>query len=828
MARTDWNPSGPDIRGVEFLGVGAVGHPVYSKENWRALTFTAQRSGEVDEIALYSGPLTVNPVLSPLFFRGHRAPYVVELYTAAAFGYGGTHTITTYTSTMTSSAFVVDESGTAPENNELAAANDDLFLAQSGGGLATATVHMPSASAFPLDQQVMSIAIEHNFLRQMRVRRIDQTNGTVYWERLLPAGGVANWHIGEAFIESADPANWRLWTPTDVRQFASAVGNRRLQVTSLNKNQAQIIDLLRIHVDHVPEERIGVGVFEPSTIEGWVTIPFHTPTATGTPATIVSGTEYVLVIRSPHASSDYQTLTRFDQRAVPDLRTSNGGFSHFTHLDWDLHAITTWTDGTPKELGALVDGLPAIRLINNGAQTVDTQPYERTLGARVSDGLNAVQNDVDRVSAVLEYGQVQFLASTALGPMEDLTVTVQTIGSFTATVDEVDASPLVGVDELGHEYRHVTVPFGSGTVIGADPFDITFTSSTPTDNPWLISCLAASSTPGTGNQTFEDGTSFASGTALDPRDDVLKTIATYGTGDLQVALISQPAELVNLTSVTLNQPVSGMGACEPCGPENPLGCTVLSIPYPQISWNHSELDVTDFVHYELQRREYGGDYTTVAVLGTDLATQTTGPVSGSGIPNHWDDWSLPYDSPVSYRVRQRRMDGAESDWSTSITVMVPMAPGADLVITNPTHPELNVAYPESHSGRQITHPWESLDSGQITYRAMYNRDGQVMFRPTERLGMRFTRPLLLSALCTTITEPSLDSLQAVLDLIASPGSHLVVRDGEHNRWYAGIRLVNVLQTIDEHLGAIWTGDIEVTEVSAPILDISDDSGGHHA
>lgn len=1036
MARASWNIHDPDIVGAEFEGVGYTGHAIFSQGNWRALRFTAQRTGEVDQVALYSGRNTVNPPLSATHFFGRRAPFIVELIPISGFDPGGVHSIDLYTSTVVSAAGVVDHNGAAVFSDELAAANDNKFLISTGSTLAIADVQMSGASAFPLDRQVLSVAIETNFLRQMRVARLDQ-DGLYYWNRVLPAG-VQTWHMGEARIEHGDPSlAWRLWTPSEIRQFAGSVGNRKLRAQALSRPQPQIIDLLRIHVDSIPERRAGVGIMDTGVQDGWVTVELHAPNVTGTPAHITEGTEYALLVRSPAGGTDYATLARYELQSLSDRRTPTT-YQHFGDLDWDLRAVNTWDIFTRRSLGGLVNGLAAVRLLNNGAQTVDSQPYERTVGARVYDGQQATQQDLGISSPSTEYARLRCLVSADFNPGDALEVTVTgaafVTGPHTITPDQVVAGPLVGVDELGHQYREVIVPFGQGLTM-PNPVDVVFQSITPISEPWLVSGLASRILPGTGDQTFVGtaGGSFATGVALDPTSTLVTGLDSYGQVDLQVALLAQAPEITGVDVAILQQPVTG-GACEPCGPDQPLGCSVLAIPYPQLCWNPSTLPLADFSNYEVQRSEQGGDWVTVAaptVTGAPLepvrgretrsttsstahvaasvdafgstdrlfcvwqsfgpppgnytvpgsmtagpetdgasfstmrsAHQTIGaagptgtrtatfslsdrwsscsavvrgrtaaptieqtlsgvsagnvvlntaagtqvgwwllaiqgwdesddpqmrPPSGTGwqeiadsgfipdsppnpstsrtriwarrvvqagvqsvtfydgldvadnhahlfvlsgvdtllaadhVPRCFDDWSLPFETPVRYRVRQQRVDGSVSDWSSEVPVYVPSPPGVDLTITAPADPSLNAAFPEAHGSRlPAESEWTTQDGDDVVFRQVYGRDHQIAFRPLERKGIAFSRRLIVSALCTA-SSPCLDVVAGLRDLTGAGQPYLVVRDYCGNRWYAAVTTDRVIRStvpgLKGNADSVWLVDIQVTELVTPEVQV---------
>lgn len=615
MARSSWNLHDPDIVGLEFMGVGYTTHAVHSHENWRAVRFRAQRTGEVDEVAVYSGRNTVNPVLGPVYFRGKRAPFIIELIPASGFDPGGIHTIDTYPSSISSASGVSNQAGaTSGFSDELSAANDGKFLISAAGVPASATVRMPGTGIYPSGRHVLSVAIEHNFLRQMQVSRLDG-NTLTGWSRVLPAN-LNKWHMGEAFLDSSDPGTWRLWTPADIRMFDSPPVNRRLKVNSLSRTQSQLMDLLRLHVDSIPERRAGVGIFESDLKDGWVTIALHAPTATGAPAHVTEGAEYVLLVRTPAGFTDYNTAAVLDSRAT-GIRRLGSSFQHFVDLDWDYRNVEVWDEFTPRRLTAVVDGLPAFRLLNDGAQTVDSQPYDRSIGARVFSGQTAAQRALG-TDPTTEYASLRFVVSDVFTPIDVLQVTVTGAGGGTGphnvTADAVAAGPIVGVDELGHTYREVQLEFGSGVLL-PDPVDIVFSSDTVPSNPWLIAALASRTPPGSGDQTFVGsfGGSFAEGLALDPVSTLVTGIDAYGRADLEAVLLSQAPEVTGVDLVVQQQPVTG-GVCEPCGPDDPLGCEVLSIPHAQLCWSSSTLPLAEFSHYEVQRAEDGGEWVTVEAI----------------------------------------------------------------------------------------------------------------------------------------------------------------------------------------------------------------------
>jgi hypothetical protein len=137
---------------------------------------------------------------------------------------------------------------------------------------------------------------------------------------------------------------------------------------------------------------------------------------------------------------------------------------------------------------------------------------------------------------------------------------------------------------------------------------------------------------------------------------------------------------------------------------------------------------------------------------------------------------------------------------------------------------LNTAVSESHSGSlPIVQEWEILDADQQVFRPMYGRDKFVGFRPLERLGLRFKRRVIISALCAPIAPciKVADRLQLISEFATD---HLVVRDSCGNRWYASVSVPTLTRLHDPAVGDIWLADIVVTELTTPIVTEEDANG----
>jgi hypothetical protein len=845
MPRTSWNANTPDVVGLEFLGVGTVSNVVQFETAPKAVRFRAQQSGPVGQIAVYCGPQTNNPVQSLAHFVGHRTPFVVDLYPVSGFDASPLTSIT-YPGTITTSANVMDDDGSAPEGDELQFAFDGKFLLPQPG-IPTMHVHMPGASSFPLGVHVHSVRIDLNVYAPVIVRRIDNAS-TFLWVRDL----TSSWFMSELRIEAGTTGPYVAWTPSEIRQFSNLSGNRRLQMLQA-PGITNVFDQLGITVFYIAEKRAGTAIIEPPGPWQWVTANLVQP-GTSTPATVTAGVEYILLCRPAGGPQDFGTTSTWDMSGLKDRR-SGSTFVHFDDLDWDTYSVVQ-APNTPIQtgLGSLLDGLTPVRLINGTgtAQTTDTQPYETQLGLIPwwdSVVSSRVKQRLQVPAGTTEYSGVR--ANVALwddpkAPVKaHLNVqVVNDIGSviagpFKLTPEMYEASPLAGTTTAGTDpqvqpYRTVTVPFGSG-IDFSDPFvtvEFILDDSFPGEGggatiPWRIGALVSSIPPVTGS----DQTSVVSGNGsgyLPPTFSFVNMArAGISRGDLQVSLLSQPPEIVGIGAMTLYQSVTG-GPCPPCDAGIVSSCTVRQIAYNQICWPATTLTQDKFGYYELQRREaaVSPDWRTVAIITPTGAAVSGAPVTG--VPHCFDDWTHVYDSEVCYRVRQQRVDGTLSDFVDQACLTTAAPTGASMFITAQDDPSLNVAFPEVFGDRLPTErEWTNLDADQRVLRSVYGRDHHLAFRPTERLGLRWERQLLVAAMCTP-TGPSLDLVQNIRDITAAPVSYLVVRDREGNRWYASVDVPKLTQMTDPTIGDTWLVDVVVTELVTPDISAETataDSGG---
>lgn len=806
MARSGWNSHFPSVAGLEYVGTGTRSYLIQQATDERVIRFFAQTTGPLNEVQLYLGPNTSIPLLSSAWAL-RALPFVVDLltktqYDAQSLDVGGS--AAPGVNGLTNVTQVQNEDGSAATDFRLQAPNDGFYLKR----IATAGDHhcdVGWSQVILTGNHIRNISLtsQMNQAAPLIQRRGDNNvaGAAITYQRQIVAGDD-QWNLGELWVETG-LTGWQEVSPADWLQFNAVAGNRRwrLQYTGSSSFQWDYLDM---RASYVTERRAGTGVLDVTGVpqqNAWVSVPLHVPAATGAPS-LVAGTEYVLRIRPAYQQNAYGKTGIVDLRAIAD-RTG----VHFTDLDWDGYSTTPSGSGEGSVLVLPpLDGLIATRCATGPtAPTNDSQPYEFTVGAQVGSGRDARQIALP-VSTGVQYGIVKAVLSASREPTANLSVTVRNsatqaviAGPIAVTLAQLDAAALVGTDDFGDEYREVYVDLVSSFTLPST-VDLQFASTTPTGAPWLVAGAANRFSTAT-NVTFGGASSYATGAATSPVDGTLTTLAppvtgTSFSGDLEVVVMVRPPPVTG-SPLTIGTQVLTGGTCVIC-PQD-ASCAVTGIPLPTVAWTSSP--VTGFGFYEIQRKDGTEDFVTVAKQA---------PASA----NSYVDYAAPFGIDIRYRIRVVQSSGAQSLWSNEVTGHINPPAAANIIITAPTDPTLNVAYPSVHGDRlPAQSDWSITDASDTVLMPLYGKDGQLALRPTERRGIQFTRTLLLSAFCTT--PQCLAPSDALRELMTGGAPYLVVRDDRGCAWFMSVSISGVTRLADPDVGDIWSAAVTFTETPTP-------------
>lgn len=813
MARAGWNLHQPSVAGLEYVGVGTRSYLLQSQTDARITKFTAQQSGPVDSIQVYLGRNT-NVPLTGTKWPNAGVPYAVELMTYASF-------LTAFTLqqnqneaiNLFNNVQVLSQDGSPAVDAAFQDPNDGLYLKRN----ATSGNHRTDlglGDVILTGQQLLGWMFNgrHTGAPLQLSRMGDNNSGAAAATWIASSIGQGTWtqYVGEFWIETG-LTGWQEFTPTKYRQFNSTVGNRRWR-WQYTGTSTFFWDWFITWLAYIPERRLGMGILDPRLSFGssqgdrWITVPIHTPAATGTPS-LTAGTEYVIMIRPPYHLQEAYLASGLS--SILDVRTiADRSGAHFTDLDWNTYPPDTWVGAPNTILQPPNDGVLALRNVNAGNPTNDSQPYEYTLGMQIGTGRNSRQIAVPASTSV-QYGLVKAVVSASRSPGTNLNVDVRNattqafIASATLTEEQWEAANDVGTDDFGDRYREAFFDLGANFTLPAT-VDLLFYSSAATGSPWLLAACASAAVTGT-DVTFGGSSSYVTGSATSPRDGLLTVIgpATALRGDAEAVVMVRPPTVTGSPPLVVTQDLLG-GTCQIC-PQSGTACAVTGVPIVAISWTVSP--VTGFGYYELQRSDGGGDFVTIAKL-TPAATA-----------NGYLDQAVPFGVAAQWRVRVVQSTGATSLWSNIMSATIDPPHGAGLVITARNDTLLTVAYPDVHGDRlPAQSDWSFLDAQDTVLFPVYGRDGQLALRPTERRGVQFTRTMLLSAFCVATTCLTVaDGLRALMN---TTEPYLVVRDNRGCSWYMSVSIPGVTRLADPGVGDIWTADVTFTETPTPEVEVT--------
>jgi hypothetical protein len=507
-----WNPNSPAKLGLEHENVGYAAARVGGPGEWVALKFTALASDPLSSIWLHSDAGAAAPTL-PLvphnMGAGLRAPICVDVYQSGD-EIQGDITYSVHNPTVLETAgTILDETLSAPEIGDVQDHADGLFLL-SPNTISTAQFGFNTVTGVGDGQQIIDLRMRIWNRKSARIYRIDdkavvpawgtyfyvdRTDSTAYTQ-----SDIAN---GDGLVDWSSPTQWSRWTPATVREFADA-GKRRWRWRPLTASQGRM-DQIQLLVGTCLDRRIGHGIAQaPDTPYTWFEVPIWLTTAAGSGAgpTLVSGQEYVIIIRrmNPYVPIDAQTVTaplRFIRHPDPP---ANFRLFKVNTEKWQSPGRTV-THYKSVGLGEQVHGLLAAALTKDTAGTLGdhTQPYTLSRPVGVYAGQDAVQY-FTTPGTPGTHGMVYVTVSTANNPTAALAVQVERVsdgvvvlGPATLAVEAAKRATALHdpTGESGRVFRRAQVQFPATFAFAATTrYRIRFYSSAPAGRRWWIGALS--------------------------------------------------------------------------------------------------------------------------------------------------------------------------------------------------------------------------------------------------------------------------------------------------------------------------------------------------
>lgn len=466
--------------------------------------------------------------------------------------------------------------------------------------------------------------------------------------------------------------------------------------------------------------------------------------------------------------------------------------------------------------------LPQLSLHASGGTLVEPHAYGRQFAGQVYGAITATQDIADTGVPAGTYEQVRYYARRFGDTSVDLQLTNGAGSTVTLTPSEWDE-----LVEIIDGWKEVTLTFGTPpTMGGVSPVWQWSAAGEAAGSRWEVlgACAPAiSGLPGNLlNQVLApnqlDAATYEppNGATINAAWMPLGCGSAYVTGttsdahsDFTLIFSQTPPAVTGVALTPLTQTVTGIGLN--CGS---LACCIPSgIAYQRVTWAPTTMPVSGFGAYELQRWDLAPDATFQTIM---LATSPY--VTG------FNDYEARVGVDSVYRVRVLNLLNFAGAWSLQVTGSPP-TPGVTggcedmtgaLIFTSNADQSgaLNVAYIMQWDGMP-TEDFALAEAEDVTYQAMYGRDGSVAFHGTERGLEQFSRSLLIQA--GAIDPIRLADVKTLRDLAWTDLPYICVRDDIGDRWFASVRVpaINVRGNRVQYMARV---DIIETTRTAAVVD----------
>lgn len=460
--------------------------------------------------------------------------------------------------------------------------------------------------------------------------------------------------------------------------------------------------------------------------------------------------------------------------------------------------------------------MPALTMVTrSGVPTASDPSSQAYIAATVASLYNRYNDDQNQMRITPNtsgtFPWVRFYARRFPGTNEPLVVRpTLAAGPYTQLAPAVELTPdeLDALPELINGWREVTLRLDTPLVIA--PADlltkIAWRFSSPADqqSPWQV--LGADDNPYGANITVDVYAGYGGSTEWASIDGVSDSSA-----DL---VVSFAREMDTVTGLAVTQQVQPLAVVDQeC--VQPADAIPTGIHFHRLSWEPVNSPVVaGWGWYEIQRRD-----TTMPTDVWETIGQITVP-HATGM----DDYEARVGVESRYRVRMVHRSGIAGPWSPEVAVTIPIpgvtGPRTDvgvLILTSNQDPAANLAY-VNVTARDEPEEFTFPEGGQTDLQQMYNRDFRVAFRPTERVGVEFTRTLMINAV--GVPPATLDrGFTGLRDLAWDALPYVCVRDELDNRWLATVLVpTGTVQRVRGrgHLELARATVIQVTDLPAPV------------
>lgn len=786
MAGTNWNPNSSTLLGLEWKPNVATVLPLTdSTAGWQR--FTASINETITQVRVPHGSaqnVDLGDLICDITQAGNEIPdtstIVSNIFVAASSG-----TPVGWRSQVGDTAVVqaVDEGTASPNYDDFIIHGSSVPSGVTPGGAAYVD-YLMNTSGFASGRRILNVDVRA-WCRGGSIAFEFLYNGTLYARQVTGNNGVSGstgftrrvFSLGELCPWTRLP-----WTQANLRALSgSGTWGAQCSIRVSRADRASgfyspTMAAFDIRVDHCAENRLAfaVGTASPGAVSSMLPVYKPDPTLPTATWAKANGAAYGLVVRRCRSlrRSAVVAWSRIESQAK-QLPPSGLSCGLLNLGDWGEPATFNYPLFYAAYGFTLFTGTAP-----NLVASLDSQPYERVVTSQFAAGTQNRQNVTPASGMVIGVLRVLVKAPQST---DQLSVQVKTAaGAPVSTKEYIGLDDVARGKKIGN-WTEVQIQFASTfNLAGNTAYYVEFIAAGP---GWQSLVLAGAADGSNCTATWGG----AGGAVVDG--------AVLGfAGDWILGLGTIPPSLLSVTAAQQNLPLA---------PPVDAACVVTQerirwLSYARITWSSTALG-SAFHHYEVQRWD-----AAVAPHGPGPTEWSVVGLITDPLVLRMDDFEARSGVTSAYRVRQVRTDSIASAWvgdaggpalvtldAVTATGTSPVDEGALLLSSN-SRPDLCVAYPDIYSGAPAR-TYQLLEANEAVFHSVYGKDGQMVFRPTERRGVQFNRQLLLNSAISTTAHPG-DVWGPALDLSLADIPYVCVRDRNGHRWYCAMQLAGATET----------------------------------
>lgn len=612
--------------------------------------------------------------------------------------------------------------------------DDSDFVIFGWGNLDNRVRWAFNSSTLPTTRRVLSVSFlirAQSFNGSQCTLNVDLFNNTTLVQRLatLYPGGfgdtIDNWRFSDYIVGPLflNPATGEPWLVDDIIAMDTG-SNLMLQLGNTTPQGA--VSQVQMIVRTVPEKRVAVGASatitsRPSGLQTATPILLKTPRGVDNWSK-ADAKQYLVVVRRLWDPTGVRSAL------VPSFRwVGDDPCPHLVGTEYG--AVLGDASGNLTSAGSAGTKTYGLHIgRSDSAMSADSQPYY-DITPQVVHASSTMEQGIEGADGS-SYGVVRLVVGVDAAALPDAALTlkvrrtsdnVQMGGDASVTAADLGSQTSLGTHDGIAWYVVNALMSSAATLAAATGYYIEATSTAAAANAWRLAMLDFTETHSlTGNPSYGGATRYADLNGV--------SAAAYGDFAAVVSTVATAPPTITVDP-TIGGVGAGIGQVALPDPGN-LRCAVDDLEFARVQWGApSPAMGAAFLRYEVQRSEDGG--TTWVDIGTVSSEATL----------EFNDWEALRNTPLKYRVRSIRTDGAPSTWATQTGTITCQLTSPVVLFTSNADPTLCTGYMLLGG----THSYDFLEAGELVLVRMEGRKNMTAFKPLpeDAAGMGWSGTVLV-------------------------------------------------------------------------------------